>query len=88
MTKPSKEEMQAIMAEEQRMDEMAHRMTDMERLHIMDMGFYNESIKGYLVRAMKNAEFSREDIAKALGGIRWAFDDITASEAAEEYRKF
>lgn len=88
MTKPSKEEMQAIMAEEMRMEEMAQAMTDAERLHIMDMGFYNESIKGYLVRAMKNADFSREDIAKALGGLRWAFDDITASEAAEEYRKF
>lgn len=88
MSKPSKEEIQAIMAEELRMDGMAQAMTEAERLHIMDMGFYNESIKGYLVRAMKNAEFSREDIAKALGGLRWAFDEITASEAAEEYRKF
>ena len=88
MSKSSKDEIQAIMAEQMRMDAMANAMTAAERLHIMDMGFYNESIKGYLVRAMQNAEFDREDIAKALGGLRWAFDEITASEAAEQYRKF
>lgn len=88
MRKPSKEEIQAVMEEQLRMDAIAQAMTEAERLHIIDMGFFNESIKGYLIRAMKNAEFSREDIAKALGGLRWAFDEITASEAAEEYRKF
>lgn len=88
MSKPSKEEIQAIMAEELRMDGMAQSMTEAERLHVMDMGFYNEAIKGYMVRAMKNADFSREDIAKALGGLRWALDDITAAEAAKEYQRF
>lgn len=70
------------------MERKAHELTDEERMFIMDMGFYNEVVKGYLVRAMKNAEFDREAITKALGGLRWAFDDLTASEAAEEYRKF
>ena len=63
-------------------------MNEAERMNLMDMGYYNECIKGYLVRAMQVAEFDREDIKKALNGMKYALDEITANEAAEEYRKF
>lgn len=63
-------------------------MTAAERELIMDTGIYNESIKGYLVAAMQAAEFSREEISKALRGLNFALDDLTACDAADVYWKF
>ena len=63
-------------------------LTKAERELIMDSGIYNESIKGYLVAAMTAAEFSREDIERALSGLHFALDDLTACDAADVYRKF
>lgn len=57
-------------------------------LCIMDSGVYNDAIKGSLIEAMRNVDFSREDILKALNGLRWALDEMTASDAFENYRKF
>lgn len=90
MSKSSKDEIAAIVEEEKRMDAMAYRMTDAERLHIMDMGFYNEVIKGYLIEAMKcaDADFTREDIKSALRGLKDSFDLTAAADAIEVYRNF
>lgn len=63
-------------------------MGESERMQLMDMGYYNGCIKGYLIRALQIAEFDRDDIKKALNGMRWALDEMTAAEAAEEYRSF
>ena len=61
--------------------EKARSLTAEERLHICDMGFYNDVIRGYLIRAMKEADFQEEEIERALSGLRWALDSMTAAEA-------
>lgn len=70
------------------MDRKARALTHEERMHICDMGFYNDVIRGYLIEAMKFAEFNREDITKALDGLKWSFDRTTAAEAEDIYKKF
>ena len=82
------EEKQAAMDNILAMEKKAHALSDEERMHICDMGFYNSVIQGYLIEAMNNADFSRAEIERALDGLKWAFDDTTAAEAAEVYRKF
>lgn len=88
MKKLSNSEIHALIAEEQRMDAIAHNLTNEERLHICDMGFYNTVISGYLIKAMENSSFGKADIARCLEGLRWAFDQITAAEADQKYQNF
>lgn len=65
-------------------------MTKDERMHICDMGFYNDVIRGYLVQAMKfaDANFTKADIESAPRGLNEAFDTTSAAEAETIYMKF
>ena len=58
-----------------------------DRFSLCDMGFYNEVIRGYLIESMTNANFSGDEIDRALAGLNSAFDWTTAAEAAEIFRK-
>ena len=69
------------------MDEKAFALTDAERMHICDMGFYNDVIRGYLIKAMQNADFEGKEISRALRGLHWAFDDMDATRAEQIYLK-
>lgn len=71
----------------QELQRKAFALTHEERMGICDMGFYNDVIKGYLIAAMQNEGFSSDDIKRASKGLRRAFDEITAGEAAEIYKK-
>lgn len=84
----TQEEKQAALDKVRAMEKKAFALTNEERMHICDMGFYNSVIQGYLIEAMNNADFSKAEIERALKGLKWAFDDTTAAEAAEVYQKF
>ena len=81
MRKNAAENVKAMMAK-------AHALTAEERFGICDLGYFNDTIKGYLIEAMKNAKFERADIQKALDGMRWALEENSAEDAAEIYREF
>lgn len=51
-------------------------------------GWYNDTIKGYLIEAANNAGMDREQIHKLLDGLNWAFSDKTMQDAAEIYDSF
>lgn len=85
---PTKEQIAETVRKVQEMQAKIQQLTEEERFFLCDSGYFNDTIRGYLIQAMKNADFSKEDIDKALGGLRWAFDDISASEAAEKWRKW
>ena len=80
----SEDKVKAIFDKRRRMDQKAYALTEEERMHMCDMGFYNDVIRGYLIRAMKEADFQEEEIGRALSGLRWALDSMTAAEA-EKY---
>ena len=69
------------------MDEKAFALTNEERMHICDMGFYNDVIRGYLIKAMENANFEKKEISRALRGLHRAFDDMDATRAEKLYLK-
>lgn len=76
------------MLDYEEMFKKASSLSHEERMHLCDMGYYNDIIKGYLIAAMQSTEFSPEEIRRALGGLRSAFDDTSAVEAAEIYHKY
>ena len=63
-------------------------LTPNQRYLLCDLGYYNEIIRGYLIRAMQGAGFAHEQIEKALIGLDHAFDDTTAAEAQQGYKDF
>ena len=77
----SEEELRAAREKVRRMDEKAYALLDEERKHICDMGFYNDVIRGYLVKAMENVGFEEKEISRALRGLHHAFDDMDATQA-------
>lgn len=48
---------------------------------------FNDTMKGYLIRALKEAGASEEDRRKIFNGLRWAFSELTMEEARKEYEK-
>ena len=83
----TEEELRAAREKVRRMDEKAYALLDEERMHICDMGFYNDVIRGYLIKAMQTAVFEEKEISRALRGLHWAFDDMDATRAEQIYLK-
>lgn len=83
----TKEELRAVREKVRRMDEKAYALLDEERKHICDMGFYNDVIRGYLIKAMENVGFEEKEISRALRGLHHAFDDMDAERAEQHYLK-
>ena len=80
-----KSERDAAVEKHRQMDEKAFALTEEERMHICDMGFYNDVIRGYLIKAMENADFEDKEISRALRGLHHAFDDMDATRAEKLY---
>ena len=76
--------MEQFIKESERMDAIGFKLTPEERYHICDMGFFNGAIQGYMIRAMKVAGFQPDEIRRAVGGLGWALDELTAAEAEKE----
>ena len=83
----TEEELRAAREKVRRMDEKVYSLLDEERKHICDMGFYNDVIRGYLIKAMENVGFEEKEISRALRGLHHAFDDMDAARAEQHYLK-
>lgn len=46
-----------------------------------DDGYYNSVVRGYLIIAMKYADFSLTDAMRAIGGLWEAMETFSAAEA-------
>lgn len=76
------EEKQAAAARFKQLSQKAAQLTDEERNFIFDAGYYNSAVRGYLILAMKEAGFKKEDIRNALTGLHYAMDVASVAEAA------
>ena len=83
----SEEDLAAAIEKHKLMDKKAFDLTEEERMHICNMGFYNDVIRGYLIKAMENADFEKKEISRALRGLHHAFDDMDAARAEQHYLK-
>ena len=79
------EQLKAAIEKHRLMDEKAFALTNEERMHICDMGFYNDVIRGYLIKAMENADFEKKEISRAIRGLHHALDDMDATRAEKLY---
>ena len=79
------EDLKAAIEKRELMDEKAFALTNEERMHICDMGFYNDVIRGYLIKAMENADFEKKEISRAIRGLHHALDDMDATRAEKLY---
>lgn len=55
---------------------------------LCDAGYYNDTIRGYLILAAENAGYDRDQIKKLLNGLRLAFSDYDRAAAETYYRKW
>lgn len=53
----------------------------------VDEGNFNETCKGYVIRALKIID-KAELTDKVLDGLRWSFDEMTFEDAREEYKNY
>ena len=49
---------------------------------------FNDTMKGYLIRALKEAGASEEDRRRIFRGLNWAIDLMTMRDARLEYEKY
>ncbi len=77
----SKEENTAAMARQMELFQKTAQLTEEERNFIFDAGYFNSALQGYLILAMKEAGFEKEDICNALTGLHYALDTTSVAEA-------
>lgn len=53
--------------------------------YLCDGGWYNNTIKGYLISAAKKADFSKEQIELLLNGVRFALSELDKNDADNVY---
>ena len=54
---------------------------------MVDSSAFNDIIRGYLQMALLNAELDEKSQKKALEQLRWIFDECSAKEVLEKYKK-
>ena len=79
----TKEEKEAALQEALRLEAKIMSMTPEERLTVCDMGYLNDSIRGYMILAMRDAGCSEKEICKAAECLHYIFDEVNAAEAAK-----
>ena len=79
----TKEEKEAALKEALRLEAKIMSMTPEERLTVCDMGYLNDSIRGYMILAMRDAGCSEKEICKAAECLHYIFDKVNAAEAAK-----
>ena len=79
----TKEEKEAALQEALRLESKIMSMTPEERLTVCDMGYLNDSIRGYMILAMRDAGCSEKEICQAAECLHYIFDEVNAAEAAK-----
>lgn len=49
---------------------------------------FNETMKGYIIRACRIAEYTEEQRSDFFNGIRWSINDMTMEEARIEWQEY
>lgn len=80
---PSEEQIQAAIKKDAELRRKAQSLTEEERWYPCDAGYYNDTIRSYLILAMKEAGFDNTNIQKTLSGLHWVMDITSTQEAAQ-----
>ena len=87
MEVPTQEETERAMAKFAEQMKWANSLTAEQKDFLMDGGWYNNTVKGYLIAAARNADFNEKQISDLLRGLSQAFSDYNKVEAEQIYLK-
>lgn len=85
---PTAEEVEQARREFRELMQWANSLTDRQKEFLCNGGWYNNTIRGYLIAAAQYADFTDEQIKKLLGGLRWAFSEKNKRDAEEISNSF
>lgn len=77
-----------IVREKAELYRWANSLTQSQIDYLCNGGWYNCTIKGYLISAALEAGFTDEQISELLDGLRWAFSLKDKSDADKVYREW
>lgn len=79
----TEEELEAIKAQYRANLKFAYSLTKEQLNFLMDGGWYNNAMRGYLIASARNADFSPDEIKRLLNGLRCALDSYSKEEAEQ-----
>ncbi len=81
-------DLRAFIAYQQELQRQMMKLSEDDRYGICDQGWYNDTIRGYLILAMQGAGCDSETIKSALNALYYEFDSVSAKDAAAQYHRF
>ncbi len=84
---PSDEEVRAAAEKQNELIQWAQSLTQEQINFLLDGGWYNKAIKGYLIAAAENADLSDEQVIDLKNGLSTALDTYNKKNAEELYMK-
>ena len=85
---PTEEEIKENFKNYNKLLKWAQSLTQEQIDFLCNGGWYNNTIKGYLIYACENEKMNREQIKSLLQKLNWAFDDHNKKEADKKYIDF
>lgn len=85
---PTEEEIKEDFKNYNKLLSWAQSLTQEQIDFLCNGGWYNNTIKGYLIYACENEKMNREQIKSLLQKLNWAFDDHNKKEADNKYINF
>ena len=82
---PSNEEIKAAAEKQIKLTKWAQSVSQEQLQFLLDGGWYNSAIKGYLLLAAEEASFTNEQKNALLGGIMKALSNYNKADAENEY---
>ena len=84
---PYDEEVRAAVEKQIELIQWAQSLTQEQINFLLDGGWYNKAIKGYLIAAAENAEISHDQLIDLQNGLSFALDTYNKKNAEELYMK-
>ena len=72
---PTPEQLEQWRKEDAEKKEWANSLTEEQLDFLCDGGWYNDTIRGYVIAAARKADFSKEQIKELVNGLRFAFSE-------------
>lgn len=82
---PTREEMRAFWQHQRELDDWAHSLTAEQRNRLCDMGYYNDAMKGYCLRAARESGLTEDQSRELLRCFGYALDVMNKEEAEKLY---
>ena len=88
ITLPTREELKELFEKNKQLLSWAQGLEAEQINYLFDGGWYNNTVKGYLIRAGQNIGLNREKINELLNGLRFALDEMSKQDADQTYLEY